>query len=112
MKDGQGIWSISPRMAPLERKGLIECSGVRSCLNSSGKPRQMKVWRAIPVEKVVYRTDLFDNVGAYRRDDPQTSKDAAERINVQKVEKLVLDFLRAIYPRDLSTTEIERQLRE
>lgn len=38
-------WSISPRFAPLERKGLVECMKV-AALNSSGKVRSMLAWRA------------------------------------------------------------------
>lgn len=46
-RDGEYIWSISPRMRPLIDKGLIEEVGKRSVLNSNGKPRLMIILRAV-----------------------------------------------------------------
>ena len=47
--EGMGIdkWSVSPRFRPLERKGLVE-QGEKLSLNSSGQPRVLRAWRAIP----------------------------------------------------------------
>jgi hypothetical protein len=38
-------WSVSPRMAPLERKGLIERDGRMTVINSSGNPAPLGAWR-------------------------------------------------------------------
>ena len=39
-------WSISPRFAPFERKGLIERAGTMVVRNSNGRDRKLTAWRA------------------------------------------------------------------
>lgn len=46
LKSGIPLWSLSPRMAPLERKSLIERAGTKMSVNSSGRQRSMTVWKA------------------------------------------------------------------
>lgn len=48
---GVDKWSISPRFQPLKRKGLVEQSE-KLGLNSSGKPRMLQAWRAVPPKPV------------------------------------------------------------
>jgi predicted transcriptional regulator len=43
---GMDKWSVSPRFAPLHRKGMVE-PGEKIALNSAGKPRLLQAWRAI-----------------------------------------------------------------
>lgn len=38
------LWSISPRMAPLARKGFIARDGTKPCLNSNGRVRSLTAW--------------------------------------------------------------------
>ena len=37
-------WSVSPRLKPLERKGLIRRAGRKLVLNSSGNPAELTAW--------------------------------------------------------------------
>lgn len=46
LKTGIPLWSVSPRMAPLERKKLIVRDGTKISVNSSGRSRNMTVWKA------------------------------------------------------------------
>jgi hypothetical protein len=39
------FWSISPRMAPLERKKLVVRAGRKPTVNSSGRVREMQAWQ-------------------------------------------------------------------
>ena len=39
---GIPVWSISPRMKPLENLGKISCIGSRPALNSSGRIRNLR----------------------------------------------------------------------
>ena len=43
---GKDKWSISPRLKPLMDKGLVERT-TKVALNSSGKMRELKAWRAL-----------------------------------------------------------------
>jgi hypothetical protein len=50
-------WSVSPRLAPLERKGAIERCGKMTVINSNGNPAALTAWRlreAGAAAKVVY----------------------------------------------------------
>jgi hypothetical protein len=38
-------WSITPRLRPMVRDGLVETYGKRPCVNSEGNMREMLVWR-------------------------------------------------------------------
>jgi DNA-binding MarR family transcriptional regulator len=52
-------WSVSPRLRPLHRKGLVEVR-VEPRLNSSDKIRGMQVWHAIrpkPVQLSLFEGD-------------------------------------------------------
>jgi len=42
---GRHPWSITPRLRPMQRDGLIETYGKRACINSEGNMREMLVWR-------------------------------------------------------------------
>ncbi len=37
-------WSISPRMVPLEEKGLIRRDDKKLVINSTGRPRMLQAW--------------------------------------------------------------------
>jgi hypothetical protein len=39
-------WSVSPRLAPLERKGAVERGNPMTVVNSSGNPASLTAWRA------------------------------------------------------------------
>ena len=41
-------WSVSPRLAPLERKGMIERCGKMTVVNSNGNPAALTAWRLRP----------------------------------------------------------------
>lgn len=43
----KSIRSISPRLKPLERKGMAVRVGKRSCLNDMGRPHPMITWAAV-----------------------------------------------------------------
>lgn len=43
-KSGIALWSLTPRMKPLETKGLIERRGTKQFLNASGRKRQLTLW--------------------------------------------------------------------
>jgi hypothetical protein len=45
---GMDIRSISPRLAPLERKNGVRRTGIRSCLNDAGNPTAQITWEALP----------------------------------------------------------------
>jgi hypothetical protein len=49
---GRHPWSISPRLAPLKRKGHIIEDGRKPVLNSSGRIRECQAWKAIKTEPV------------------------------------------------------------
>ena len=42
------IRSISPRLHPLEEKGVVIKSGKRYCINDAGNPTLQTTWRALP----------------------------------------------------------------
>jgi predicted transcriptional regulator len=44
---GMHLVTVSPRFAPLHRKGLVEREN-KVALNSAGKPKRLQAWRAIP----------------------------------------------------------------
>lgn len=50
-------------------------------------------------------SDLFDGIGAYRWSDPDTSKEAAESVDVNRLEGIVLATL-ARYPDGLTSEQI------
>lgn len=39
-------WTISPRMKPLEDKGLVERCGRKATINSNGRTSSQTLWRA------------------------------------------------------------------
>jgi hypothetical protein len=43
---GRHPWSISPRLAPLKRKGHIIEDGRKPVVNSSGRIRECQAWKA------------------------------------------------------------------
>ena len=42
---GIPLWSLSPRFKPLEDMGIVERTGTKACLNSSGRIRNLTLWR-------------------------------------------------------------------
>lgn len=46
-KSGIGLWSLSPRMKPLEAKGCVERKGTKTTVGPSGRSRTMIVWAAV-----------------------------------------------------------------
>jgi hypothetical protein len=43
-KGGEIVWSVSPRLAPLWRKGAILKAGEMTVLGSNGKPSTLQAW--------------------------------------------------------------------
>jgi hypothetical protein len=43
-KGGEIVWSVSPRLAPLWRKGAILKAGVMTVVGSNGKPSTLQAW--------------------------------------------------------------------
>jgi len=41
---GMPLWSLSPRMVPLEDAGFVKRLGSRESINSSGRHRKLTVW--------------------------------------------------------------------
>ena len=55
---GKPLWSISPRMAPLERKGLVRRDGTKPCRNSSDNIRELTAWVSTKWDKREGGTDV------------------------------------------------------